>query len=645
MSLKKIADWLINQQDWSGNKINHKNPTGWTVNHHAHKVEKNVWADSKKSENFTSTKRVSRSHFKQNTPFLPNKFSKQNIHSWWQNKFWWKKLRIIPLWWFEEVWKNSMVIEYWDDIILIDCWMQFAEHDMLWIDYVIPDISYLEGKKDKIKWIIITHWHLDHIWALPHILPKLNFPKIYATKLSNWLAKKRVEEFWILQKCKFIDILHTDIFKLWVFEIKPFRVNHSIPDWVWLRIKTPNWSIVHTWDFKFDFSPADWCQTDFARIAEIWWEWVVAAFVDSTNSGKEWFITSERVVWEALEQIIRNADWRIVMALFSTLIWRIWQIIDFAQKYWRQVFLSWRSLVNNVEIAQNLGYIRNPRWVVKKLSEEVNKLPHEKVLILCTGSQWEDLSALARIGRDDHPIISVHEKDTVVLSASPIIWNERGIYDVIDQLTAKWAKVITNSAMDVHTSGHAAQGELMLMYSLLRPKYLVPIHWELHMRIKHKEIINERLSHPNDKIPILQNWSVLEINSNWEAEVLKDQIKCDIIMVDGLWVWDIGTAVLRERQMMSENWTLVALFQIDKKSKKLTSKPEIISRWFIYVKESKTLLNELRDVAEKLYNDTVIAWNDTDIKVLRKTISNWIIRFTDKKIKRIPMILPIFVYQ
>lgn len=646
MSLKKLTDWLTKQTDIDQNSEkkeieNKKDWTVWLPTQQIHKVTQTVahWWDQKPKIQWP---------IRHNNPNKPNNpqhrvekkvFPKQNFSRWD-----WKKLRIIPIWWFEEVWKNSMIIEYWDDIIIIDCWMQFAEHDMLWIDYVIPDFSYLENKKDKIKWIIITHWHLDHIWALPHILPKLNFPKVYATKLTNWLSKKRVEEFWILQKCRFIDINHTDIFKLWVFEVKPFRVNHSIPDWVWLRIKTPNGSIVHTWDFKFDFSPADWCQTDYARIAEIWWEWVVAAFVDSTNSWKEWFIMSEKVVWEALEKIIREADWRIIMALFSTLIWRISQIVDFSQKYWRQIFLSWKSLVNNIEIAQDLGYIRKPRWVIQKLSDEVNKLPHEKVLILCTWSQWEDLSALARIARDDHSIIEVHEKDTVVVSASPIIWNERDIYNVIDQLTAKWAKVITNTAMDVHTSGHAAQWELMLMYSLLRPKYLVPIHGELHMRVKHKELINERLSHSNDNIPILFNWSVLEIDSNWEAKILKDMIRCDTIMVDWLWVWDIWTAVIKERQMMAENGALIALYHIDKKSKTLVEKPEIISRWFIYVKESKTLVEEIKSLAEKLYNETIISSKDSDIKSLRKIIANWLARFTDKKIKRIPMILPIFVY-
>ena len=625
MSIKKLDSWISRQSDSLEWKSKSKDNIFTRI--------KESW--SNKSGLFNSKKNSGLKKL-----FTKKTFTKKNFIK--KSDDW--KMRIIPIWWFEEVWKNSMIIEYWNNIILIDAWLQFAENEMLWIDYVIPDISYLENKKEKIKWIIITHGHLDHIWALPHILKKLNFPTIYSTKLTNWLCKKRVEEFWMLNKCKFIDISHKDIIKLWVFEIKPFRVNHSIPDWIWIRIKTPNWNIVHTWDFKFDFSPADWCQSDYARIAEIWSEWIVAAFVDSTNSWKEGFTISEKVVWENLENIIKQADWRIIMALFSSLIWRISQIVDFAQSAWRQIFLSWRSLVDNVEIAQKLWYIRKPRWVIKKLSEEVNKLPAEKVIILCTWSQGEDLSALTRISRDDHSIITVNKNDTVVLSASPIIWNERDVYNVIDQLTAKWAKVITNTWMDVHTSGHAAQWELMLMYSLLKPKYLIPIHWELHMRVKHRDIIHERLGHLKEDILILYNWSVLTIDNKWIANLSNEKVKSDIVMVDWLWVWDIWTVVLKERQLMSESWTLIALYKIDKKTKKQKELPDIISRWFVYVKESKKFVEEIREIAKDIYDSYIKINKDADIKTLRRQVSNWILRFTDRRIKRIPMIIPIFVY-
>lgn len=555
-----------------------------------------------------------------------------------------KILRIIPIWWFEEVGKNSMILEYGHDIIVIDCGLQFAESEMLWIDYVIPDVSYLEDKKDRIRGIIITHGHLDHIWALPHVLPKLNYPTIYATKLTNWLSKKRVEEFNMLNRCKFIDINHNDVFSIGSFEIKPFRVNHSIPDWIWIRVKTPNGSIVHTGDFKFDFSPADWMQSDYARIAEIGKEGVIAAFVDSTNSHREGFIMSEKIVGDTLEKILVEAKWRTIMALFSSLIGRIGQIVDFAKKHWKQVFLSWRSLITNVEIAQKLWYIKDPKGVVQKLSGKINKLPPEKIIILCTWSQGEDLSALSRIARDEHPLISVNEKDTIVLSASPIIWNERDVYNIIDQLTAKWAHTITNSWMDVHTSGHAAQGELMLMYSLLKPKYLVPIHGELFMRVKHKDLIVDRLGHDKDKALILNNWSVIEIDCKWNAKVLPTSIKCDIVMVDWLWVGDIGTVVMQERQLMSENWALIVLYTVNQATKELIGGPEIISRGFIYVRESKTFLDEIKNEATKIYNDYIKINPNADIKTLRKNISTWLTRFTERKIKRMPMTIPLFVY-
>lgn len=631
MTLKKLSEWLnktvTNEDEKKMNEEKDWNKTTFTFSSKTKKLEvqkKDLKKDPQNKQSWTIQKKPLNKK--------PNK------------KASWPKLRIIPIWWFEEVWKNSMVLEFWDDIILIDAWLQFAEAEMLWVDYVIPDISYLEKNKKKIRWIVITHGHLDHIWALPHILPKLDYPKIYATKLTNWLSKRICDDRWVWSRCKFIDINPQEVLKLWIFEILPFRVNHSIPDWVWLRVKTPNWSIVHTWDFKFDFSPSDWTPSDYWWIAKIWDEWVVAAFVDSTNSWKEWFAKSEKVVAESLEQIIKNADWRIIMALFASLIWRISEIVKFAEKYDRKIFLSWRSLVNNIEIAQRLGYIKDPKWLINKLSDHANKIDPKKCLILCTGSQWEDLAALARISRWDHALISLKKSDTVVLSSSPIIWNERSVYTLIDQITEQWAHIVTNSAMDVHTSGHAYQGELMLMYSLLKPKYLVPIHWELFMRVKHRDVINERLWHPRDQMPILYNGSILEIDKNWNAEIAEEKLDYKIVMVDWLWVWDIGTAVLRERQVMSENWVIVVLYQVDKKTKKLIWKPEVMSKWFITIKESPELNKEVKQRAEKLYNDAIEVNENIELKPLKKIISDWMIRYTDKKIKRIPLVVPVLSY-
>jgi len=532
MTLKKLSDWISKTVSSDENK-EMKEEKDWnkTTFTFSSKTKKVNLAKSPQVTIIKQKKEVQKPVQKQNIQNTP----KNNTPNKNTKPVWWKKLRIIPIWWFEEVWKNSMILEYWDEMILIDAWLQFAEAEMLWIDYVIPDITYLEKNKHKLKWIVITHWHLDHIWALPHILPKLNYPKMYATKLTNWLAKRICDDRWVWNNCKYVDIKAWEILKLWIFEILPFAVNHSIPDWVWLKVKTPNGSIVHTWDFKFDFSPSDWVPSDYWTIAKIWDEWVVAAFVDSTNSWKEWFAKSEKIVAESLEKIIKEADWRIIMALFASLIWRISEIVKFADKYDKKIFLSWRSLVNNVEIAQRLGYIKDPKGLINKLSNEVNKIDPKKCLILCTWSQWEDLAALARISRWDHAIISLKKSDTVVLSSSPIIWNERSVYTLIDQVTEQWAKIITNSAMDVHTSGHAYQGELMLMYSLLKPKYLVPIHWELFMRVKHRDVINERLWHSRDLMPILNNWSILEIDSNWNAEISKEKLDYKIVMVDWLW--------------------------------------------------------------------------------------------------------------
>ena len=551
----------------------------------------------------------------------------------------WTKLRIIPIWWFEEVGKNSMIFEYWDDIMVSDMWLQFAEADMLWVDYVIPDISYLKSKKENIRWIFITHWHLDHIWALKHVLSELWHPNVYWTKLTMALAKKSCEEANPPVKSKFIEIDPSKDLNLWIFKITPFRVNHSIPDWVWIRVSTPNWAIVHTWDFKFDFSPADWVDADFWKIAQIWAEWVVASFVDSTNSWKTWYSRSEKVVWDSLEKIINDADWRIIMALFSSAIWRISDIIRFANAKNKKIFLSWRSLVNNVEIAKNLWYFtENQKLPIEKLSDKINDYDPKDVLLLCTWSQWEDMAALSRMARDEHPIVSLEREDTVVLSSNPIIWNERWVYTTIDQITTFWCNIITNSAMDIHTSWHAYQEELMLMHSLLKPKYLVPVHWELFMRTKHKKIIHERLWFPNENMPILYNWSILEIDKNWVAKISEQRLNYDIIMVDWLWVWDVWKPVLDERHMMAANWILNIIYIADKKTRKLKRKPEIDTKWFITHKDSKELINELTKTAKKLYNDAIQTNPTIEMKLLKKIISNWMVRITDRKIKRVPLI-------
>jgi len=557
----------------------------------------------------------------------------------------WTKLRIIPIWWFEEVGKNSMVFEYWNDIMVSDMWLQFAEADMLWVDYVIPDISYLKSKKENIKWIFITHWHLDHIWALKHVLPELWHPNVYWTKLTMALAKKSCEEAPVPVKSKFIEIDPAKDLNLWIFKITPFRVNHSIPDWVWIRVSTPNWAIVHTWDFKFDFTPADWVDADFWKIAQIWKEWVVASFVDSTNSWKEWYSKSEQVVWDSLEKIINDADWRLIMALFSSAIWRISDIVRFANAKNKKIFLSWRSLVNNIEVAKQLWYLKeNPALPIERLSEKIDDYDPKDVLLLCTWSQWEDMAALSRMARNEHPIVQLEKEDTVVLSSSPIIWNERWVYTTIDQITTFWCNIITNSAMDIHTSWHWYQQELMLMHSLLKPKYLVPVHWELHMRTKHKKIIHDRLNFPNENMPILYNWSILEIDKNWVAQISKQRLNYEIVMVDWLWVWDVWKLVLDERHMMAANWTLNIVYLSDKKTKKLNRKPEIDTRWFITHKDSKVLLNELNQTAEKLYNDAIQTNPNIELRLLKKIIANWLVRFTDRKIKRVPLISSNIIY-
>lgn len=553
------------------------------------------------------------------------------------------KLRVIPLGGLEEVGKNMMAIEYKNDILVIDAGMQFPEEDMLGIDYVIPDISYLEKNKHKIRGIIITHGHLDHIGALPHILPKLNFPLVFGTPLTMGLSSKRLEEFALQKQAKLKNITADDKFRLGCFNLEFFRVNHSIPDGLGVFINTPVGNLVHTGDFKFDFTPADDKPADFAKIAELSSRGVLAAFVDSTNATKPGYALSERVIGENLDDIISHTSGRIIIASFSSLIGRIQQIIDICIRNNRKIFISGRSMEVNLAIAEKLGYIKAPKGVINKVnSKTLDHSPPNRTLILTTGSQGESMSALSRIALGDHNKIQIQKGDTVLLSSSPIIGNEKAIVTVINNLSRLGAKVITNSSMDIHTSGHAQQEDLKLMHSLLKPKYLVPIHGELHMRVAHKEI-GLSLGRNEKSIHLLDNGDILEFDNRGFARKSKEKLNVYDVMVDGLGVGDIGTQVIRERQIMSKNGIIVVLLNVDNQSKKLLEDPNIVSRGFVYMKESQKIYEEIKVVTRKTYEDLM----KKDSKIKRKDLKNiiriTITKFVRKRIDREPMILPLII--
>jgi len=572
-----------------------------------------------------------------------NNYQKLNIKNNHKKNFSSKnKFKIMPLGGLNEVGKNCTILEYGDDIVVIDAGMQFPEEDMLGIDFVIPDFSYLEQNKKKIKALIITHGHLDHIGAIPHFLQKFPSVPIYATKLTRGIAMKRIEEFSL--KANFQEINpEKDQLNFGNFNISFFRVNHSISDGVGLFIKTPNGNIVHTGDFKFDFCPADGVKTDFSRLAEIGKERIDVLFSDSTNAQKPGFCISEKKVGQALEEVIQNAKGRLIIASFSSLISRLQQIINFAAKNNRKVFISGRSMINNLEIASKLGFLKVPRGILKKLSPKIDELPPKEVLILTTGSQGESMSALSRISFGSHAKIKIQKGDTVIFSSSPIPGNERPITNIINNLFRLGAHVITNDAMDVHASGHAYQEDLKLMFSLMKPRHIAPIHGEFFMRMAHSDMLTKEFDLKENQVVILENGSILEIDKGF-VKKSKKKLPVNLIMVDGLGMGDTASRVLRDRKIMSENGVIIVMFRAFEKSKRLLGNPDVISRGFIYMKESKKVAFETSISGKKAFEEAVKKNPHINLKDLKNEIYKTLRTFIRKKLNREPMIIPLVVF-
>ncbi len=554
-----------------------------------------------------------------------------------------KKLRIIPLGGLEEVGKNIMALEYENDIVIIDAGMSFAGPDMLGVDFIVPDVSYLTARKHKIRGMIFTHGHLDHIGAIQYVLPKLGNPPIYANKLAMGLIKDRLKEFSLDKSAKYNSITADSKLKLGNFEIEFFRVNHSIPNSMGVYINTPAGSVIHTGDFKFDHSPAIDKPTDFQRIAELGKRGIDVLMADSTNALKPGFCKSEAEVAAKLEEIIEKTKGRIMIASFSSLIGRLNQIVNIAAKNNRKVFLSGRSMINNMKLAEELGYATYPKGTVRKISAQANSMPPSQVLILTTGSQGETLSALTRIAMGEHSQIKIREGDTVMISASPIPGNELAIVNVINNLYAQGAKVITNNDMDIHTSGHAHQEELKLMYGLVKPKCYVPIHGELYMRKGHLEMI-KTVADPSMIATCLENnGDVLEV-SKQGIRKSKEKVPANDILVDGLGFGDIGSRVIQDRKVMSQDGIVVMLFHAYEESKRLISEPDILSRGFLYLKESDAIASEVKQVASKAFEQITQQNRKIGLKDLKRELERNISNYIRKRLRREPMIIPIIMY-
>lgn len=554
------------------------------------------------------------------------------------------KLRLIPVGGLDEVGKNCMILEYGNDIMLIDLGFQFPEEDMLGVDYVIPDLSYLDDKIDRVKGIVITHGHLDHVGGIPYVLQKLNFPPIYGTKLTNGLIEKRLEEFGLLKQSKLRNITKDDVIQLGQFNVSFFHVNHSIPDAVGVVVKTPAGNIAHTGDFKFDFTPSgDQAPPDFARLASLAHQDIAAFFMDSTNALKPGYTISEKKVGASLENVIKNTDGRVVIASFSSQIGRIQQIVDHAKKYNRTIYTSGRSLADNIFIASKLGYLKVPQGIIQDI-RKMGKMPENKVIILTTGSQGEATSALTRIALEDHPNIKVKKGDTVVLSSSPIPGNERAVTTVTNNLCKLGAKIINNQIMDVHTSGHAQQEDLKLAISLVKPKAVVPVHGEYFMRYGLKEIAMS-IGYADENAIIVENGGVIEVEHG-KAKATGEVVETKYILVDGLGVGDIGAQVMMDRQTLAENGVLILVVSVDEKTRKIKKDVDVISRGFIYMKESEELVKEIavmaRDAYTRVLDKRGVETKRGDIK---KYIKETVDKFVHQKIERHPLVLPVIIEQ
>ncbi len=551
-------------------------------------------------------------------------------------------LKVIPLGGIEEVGENMTIMEYGDDILVIDMGLGFPDETMPGIDYIIPNTKYLEDNKKRIKGVIITHGHLDHIGAIPYILPKIGDPPIYTMKLTGELIKKRLEEFHLLGRSQIHELNKDDILTLGNFRIRFFRINHNIPDGVGLAINTPAGLLIYATDWKFDHTPVDGRPTEFDKLAKFGGEGVALLMSDSTNAEKPGYSMSEKTLGDTIDRIIGESKGRVIFATFSTLISRVQQVIDAAYKANRKIVVTGRSLVNNVEICLNTNYLKMPAKGMIIKMEQARKMPDNQVVILTTGSQGEEASALARIARSEHKTIEIKKGDTVVVSASPIPGNERAVSGILSNLARLGARVLYQKILDIHTSGHAYQEDLKLMISLTKPTFFMPIHGEHHMLLAHAELAKS-VGVPDSNIFTLDNGQQLEL-SHQGVRVADAKIPTGYVFVDGLGVGDVGEVVLRDRQVMSKDGMFVIIMLIDRKTGRLTTQPDIISRGFIYMKGSEDLLKEVKhEVRKVVETKSKQKVQEPNWSFIRSEVRDTVGEFLFQRTERRPMVLPVVI--
>lgn len=544
-------------------------------------------------------------------------------------------VKVIPLGGLEQIGMNMTAFESEDSIIVVDCGLAFPDDDMLGIDLVIPDVSYLKENISKVKGFVITHGHEDHIGALPYVLKDVNVP-VYATKLTTAIIESKLKEHNMLHETKRKVVKYGQSINLGCFRIEFIRTNHSIADASALAIYTPAGVIIHTGDFKVDYTPVFGDPIDLQRFGEIGKKGVLALMCDSTNVLRPGFTMSERTVGKTFDNIFNdNKQSRLIIATFASNVDRVQQIINCAIKYGRKVCVEGRSMVNIINVASELGYLDIPDGTLIE-TEQMKNYANEQIVLITTGSQGESMAALSRMAANLHRKVTIEPGDTVIFSSTPIPGNEKSVARVINELGMKGAKVIFQ---DTHVSGHACEEEIKLIYSLVKPKYAVPVHGEYRHLMAQKELA-EGLGIDKDDIFVLHSGDVLEMSQE-KAEVV-DKVQTGAVLVDGLGVGDVGNIVLRDRQNLAENGIIVVVLTLEKYSNQLLAGPDIVSRGFVYVRESEGLMEEARAVIEQAVLDCLDR-NVTDWGKIKGTIKDTLSDFLWKKMKRNPVILPIIM--
>ncbi len=548
-----------------------------------------------------------------------------------------KKIKITPLGGLHEVGKNMTVFEYGSDLLILDCGLAFPDDDMLGVDMVIPDITYLQKHKNRIRGIVLTHGHEDHIGAIPYVLKEFNVP-VFGTKLTLGILKNKLTEHGILNSTKLNVINPGETFKLGDFKVEFIRSNHSIADAVAVAFHTPAGTVLHTGDFKIDSTPINGEMIDLGRIGELGKKGVLLLMSDSTNAERRGYTMSERTVGATFDNVFDNCNKRIFVATFASNIHRVQQIINAAVKYGRKVAVSGRSMENVLAAAIELGYMNIPKNTLITL-DEIGRYPKDKLVIITTGSQGETMSALSRMAYSGHKKVNIEPDDLVIISASPIPGNEKAISNVINELLKRGAEVIYESLADVHVSGHACQEELKIILALAKPKYFMPVHGEYKHLSRHRDLALQMGMDSKD-IFMMENGKVLEVSE--ASGKFTGTVPSGRVLVDGLGVGDVGNIVLRDRKHLAEDGLIVVVTTIDQEMKAVVAGPDIISRGFVYVREAEDLMDSMRDKASEVLEEC-LSRNTLDWSSLKSSLKNELGSYIFAKTKRKPMILPVIM--